>query len=439
LSEGKISRRKYLKYAGAAVAAGAVAAAGYGISQYKPPAPTTPTPTTTTPTPTGQKKKVRIGGTKPFTGPDALAGISEGNSNKLWPKMVNEAGGIKAGDGNTYEVELVLYNDEQKPENIPRLYERLITEDEVDFLFGPVWGPLGMATVPIVERYKKFEVYGTAAFDPRDYRDWKYIVHTITNGPGYMAAILDMIWERVVPDDPEAKNIAITHGDDAFRMTAGSYGKKYADEKGFNVVYYDTYHSETTDLTPLLTRAKATSPTIYLNAGVYSDAILLMKQMRELDFNVKLVWAGTGTVFPSFYESLGKYAEGCVTCTQWEKGINYEQDFGPSANEFLDAYQKEYGEIPDYHAGTGYQQGLVIQRAMELCDDPLDSDAMRKVAGDMEMTTFYGKYKVDPVTGWQLSHKMGVVQWQNAEKAVVWPMLADVKPLVYPIKKWSER
>jgi branched-chain amino acid transport system substrate-binding protein len=442
LTEEKLSRRKYLKYAGAAVAVGAVAAAGYGISQYyQQPTPTTTTPTTTTPatTPTSGKRKVKIGGTKPFVGKDALAGISEGNANKLWAKMVNEAGGIKAGDGNTYEVELILYNDEQKPENVPRLFEKLITEDKVDFLFGPVWGPLGMATVPIVEKYKKFEVYGTSAFDPRDYRDWKYIVHTITNGPGYMAAILDMIWERVVPNDPDAKNIAITHGDDAFRMTAGSYGKEYADEKGFNVVFYDTYHSDTTDLTPLLTRAKAANPHLYLNAGVYGDAILLMKQMKELDFNVSLIWAGTGTVFPKFYESLGNYAEGAVTCTQWEKGIVYDHDFGPSHDEFLNAYEQEYGERPDYHAGTGYQQGLVVQKAMEMSDDPLSSESIRKIAGEMEMTTFFGKYKVDPVTGWQIGHKMGVVQWQNGDKIVVWPMEAGAQELWYPLKKWSER
>jgi len=41
LSEDKISRRKYLKYAGAAVGIGAIAAAGYGISQYyQAPTPT---------------------------------------------------------------------------------------------------------------------------------------------------------------------------------------------------------------------------------------------------------------------------------------------------------------------------------------------------------------------------------------------------------------
>jgi len=440
LSQDKISRRKYLKYASAAVGIGAIAAAGYGISQYyQPPAPTTPTTpaSPTTPTMPTVKKKVKIGGTKPLTGIVALAGTGESNACKLWAKMVNDAGGIKAGDGNTYEVELILYNDESKPENIPRLYEKLITEDKVDFLLGPVWGPLGMATVPIVEKYKKLEVYGTSSFDPRDYRDWKYIVHTITNGPDYLAAMLDMIWERVLPNDPEAKNIAITHGDDQFNMTAGSYGKEYAEEKGFNIVFYETYSHTMTDLTPLFTKVKAAKPTIYMNSTM--DAISTIKQMKDIDLNVKLVWPGTPTVFPQFYESLEKNAEGCITCTQWEKGIVYPHDYGPSHDELIDAYQKEYGEIVNYMAATGFQQALVIQRCMELCDNPLDSDAMRKTAGEFEMTTFYGKYKVDPVTGWQTGHKMGVVQWQNGEKIVVWPMEADAKELWYPMKKWSER
>ncbi|MCK5627608.1 ABC transporter substrate-binding protein, partial [Candidatus Bathyarchaeota archaeon] len=129
MSESNISRRKYLKYAGAAVGIGAIAAAGYGISQYyQPPAPTTPAPTTpaspTTPTTPTAKKKVKIGGTKPVTGLAALYGISENNGCNLWAKMVNEAGGINAGDGNTYEVELILYSDESKPEIVPRLYEK---------------------------------------------------------------------------------------------------------------------------------------------------------------------------------------------------------------------------------------------------------------------------------------------------------------------------
>ncbi|MBS7622268.1 amino acid ABC transporter substrate-binding protein [Candidatus Bathyarchaeota archaeon] len=438
MSQEKISRRSYLKYAGAAVAAGAVAAAGYGLSQYHKP-PDQETPTTTVRPTSGARRKVRIGGTKPFTGTNALPGRSEGDANKLWAKMVNEAGGIKAGDGNAYEVELILYNDEDKPENVGRLFEKLITEDKVDFLFGPVYGPLGMATVPVVEKYRKFEVYGTATYDPTQFKGLKYIVTACTNGDRYVENMCDMIWERILPHDPDAINLAITHGDDIFRMIAGTYGLSYARQRGFNIVFYDKYSTSATDLTPMLTKARSAKPTIYLNAGGYPDALLLIKQMRELDFNVKLLWAGTGTVFSQFAVDLGKYADGCISCTQWEKGMIYKHDYGPSHDEFIEAFQREYNYLPDYHAATGFQQGLVIQRAMELCEDPLDSDAVRKAAGEMEMTTFYGKYKVDPVSGWQVGHKMGVIQWQDGEKVVVWPMEVNPKPVRYPMKKWSER
>ncbi|MEE9459554.1 MAG: ABC transporter substrate-binding protein, partial [Candidatus Bathyarchaeia archaeon] len=220
--------------------------------------------------------------------------------------------------------------------------------------------------------------------------------------------------------------------------TAGSYGKEYADEKGFNVVFYDSYGTGTTDLTPILTKAKAAEPAIFLNPGSFLDAMLLMKQMRELDFNIKLIWPGTGAVLEEFYDSNGKYAEGCVTCTQWEEGFLYRQDFGPSHDEFIDAYQKEYDEMTNYTAATGYQQGLVVQKAMEHSSDPLDSDSVRKTAGEIEMTTFYGKYKVDSETGWQIGHQMGVVQWQNGKKAVVWPLEAGAKEVWYPLKKWSD-
>jgi branched-chain amino acid transport system substrate-binding protein len=65
---------------------------------------------------------------------------------------------------------------------------------------------------------------------------------------------------------------------------------------------------------------------------------------------------------------------------------------------------------------------------------------MRQVAGQIDMTTFYGKYKVDPTTGMQIGHEMSNIQWQNAEKKVVWvPGEESPSELIYPIAKWSER
>ncbi|WP_455278076.1 ABC transporter substrate-binding protein, partial [[Eubacterium] cellulosolvens] len=201
-----------------------------------------------------------------------------------------------------------------------------------------------------------------------------------------------------------------------------------------------SYNTATlTDFTPLLTKIKNAQPSIVLSAAEYAPAILMIKQMVELDLNLKMLWAGTGAVMQKYYEALTKYAEETITCTQWEKGMVFKQDYGPSHDEFIAAYMKEHNETPDYTCATGFQQGLVLQRAMELSKDPLNSDEVRKTAGEMEMTTFYGKFNVDPVTGWQIGHKMGVIQWRNGEKIVTWPMEANPQQLVYPMKKWKER
>jgi len=441
LSEGKISRRKYLKYAGAAVAAGAVAAAGYGISQYKPPAPTTPTPTTTTPTPTGQKK-IKIGTTKPITGAEAVLGRNELNGTLLWVKMINEAGGIKAGDGNTYEVELIYYNDEDKPENVGRLFEKLIIEDKVDYLFGPIYGPLGMATVPVVMKYKKLEFYGTATYDPAIWRDeyGDYIVHVCTNGDRYLRSMIDMIMDYIVPElDPDSKNIAIIHGDDIFRNVAGTGGYEYAQERGCNVVLYERYHTGATDLSPILSKLKEAKAAILLTGAAYPDAVLITKQLRELDINLKLFFPGTGTVTWEWYRSFEKYGDYVLAITQWEPGVKYDINYGPSHDEYVQRYTQEFGQEPEYASAIGFNQGLALQMAMEKSKDPLNPEALRKTVRDeVEFVSFYGHFKTAP-NGLQIGHEVAVMQWQNGQKKCVWPPKVANSKLLYPAPKWSER
>jgi len=130
----KTNRRNFLKYAGGAVAAAAIAATGYyAYDSMKPSEGPTPSPTTPA------KNVVKIGTTKPLTGTEAVLGRNEWEGTQLWLDMVKEQGGIRGGDGNTYDVELFFYDDECKPDNVARLFEKLITDDKVDFLLG-IWG-----------------------------------------------------------------------------------------------------------------------------------------------------------------------------------------------------------------------------------------------------------------------------------------------------------
>ena len=434
MSQEKISRRSYLKYAGAAAAVVAIAAAGYGISQYYKPT----TPTATTPT-TGGKKKVKIGGTKPLTGSAALTGIDENRGLEIWAKRwVNDQGGIKAGDGNTYEIELTIYNDESKPENVSKFYEKLINEDKVDFLMGPVWAPLGQATVAAVEKYKKLEIYGNSTFDPAQWKDWKYVMMVQTNGSEYLNILNEMIIKKIIPKDPDAKNIAIVHTDDAFGNIAGGWGYQWAKKQPeLNIVFYDRVSFDAQDFTPILTKVKDANPSILLfEAGLKSP--LAAKNVRELGIDLKLFYPGTYGVYKQFYDGLGpNYAENVVSITQWVVGENYPSDYGPNEDWFVSTYKKAYNAMPVYSAGTGFTQGLILQAAMEKCTKPLDSDAVRQVVGNVKFTGFYGDIGFDPVTGWQTGHKMSVLQWQDGKPVCVYPEKVAKAPLRYPMAKWS--
>jgi branched-chain amino acid transport system substrate-binding protein len=441
LSEGKISRRKYLKYAGAAVAAGAVAIAGYEAYQYYGQPSATPLPTATTPMSSagGQKLKVKVGGTKPLTGTASLNGIDENRGLEIWAKRwVNDQGGIKAGDGNTYEVELTVYNDESKPENVSRFFEKLINEDKVDFLMGPVWGPLGQATVAAVEKYRKLEMYGTATFDPAQWKDWKYVVMVCTNGSNYLNILNEMIMNKVLPNDPTAKDIAIVHADDTAANIIGTWGYQWAKQQPqLNIVYYDKVSFDSTDFTPVLTKVKAAKPSILLFEAS-SQAPLVAKGVRELGLDLKLFYPGTYGVYKQFYDGLGaKYGENVISITQWVPGENYPANYGPTEDWFVSQYKKDYNTNPVYASGIGFTQGLVLQAAMEKCSKPLDSDAMREVAGKVSFTDFFGNIAFDPVTGWQTGHKMSVLQWQDGKPVCVYPDEVAKAPLRYPMAKWS--
>jgi len=50
----------------------------------------------------------------------------------------------------------------------------------------------------------------------------------------------------------------------------------------------------------------------------------------------------------------------------------------------------------------------------------------------MEFKTFYGDFKIDPVTGNQIGHRILIVQWQSGNKFIVCPEEVAERHLIYP-------
>jgi len=90
-----------------------------------------------------------------------------------------------------------------------------------------------------------------------------------------------------------------------------------------------------------------------------------------------------------------------------------------------------------YHAPAAYGACQVFAEAIRRAKS-LDSDKIREQLLKLKITTAFGDYQVDE-RGFQIAHKMVLIQWQEGRRATVWPAsLAEAKPL-YPTPPWSQR
>jgi branched-chain amino acid transport system substrate-binding protein len=139
-----------------------------------------------------------------------------------------------------------------------------------------------------------------------------------------------------------------------------------------------------------------------------------------------------GIIGPSQWEPLAQIdAESAASV-----GMDF---FGPSSQEFTEAYQEAYDEEPSYHAAGGYVAGLLLQKAIEDADS-LDTDAVAAALDNLDILTFYGHIQFDTTEdshGLQIGHSMMYIQWQGMAdelaKQIVWPPEAVTAEVLYPL------
>jgi len=368
-----------------------------------------------------QGPTLKIGASLSLTGTYAKPGKYGHEGYQLCAKELNARGGLLGR-----RVELVSYDDRSDPQTAVRLYEKLITEDKVDVVMGPYSSPITEAAVNVTEKYRKLMVTPLAATTSIFKKGRKYIFMIVSPAEVYLEGLIDLAAKRGL------KTIALTYEDTLFAKAAAVGAAELARSKGMRVVFQEPYPKGTTDFAALLTKIKALDPDVFAAATYFDDAVAVTRQMKELDVNPKMLGLTVGGDLPEFYDLLKQNAEYVYGASQWEPHLPY-----PGLGEFVEAYKKEFGREPVYHAASVYGGCLVFAEAVRRAGT-LDTDRLRDVLLKLEMRTPFGDYKVD-ADGFQIGHKMVMSQWQDGRKVIVWPEdLATGKPR-FPTPSWSQR
>jgi branched-chain amino acid transport system substrate-binding protein len=374
------------------------------------------------PLPVDAQTPIKIGASMSVTGTYAKPGTYQKQGYDVCIDELNAKGGILGR-----KVELVIYDDQSTPATAVRLYEKLITEDKVDAVMGPYSSAVSEAVANVTEKYKKVMVAPLAATTSIFKKGRKYIFMVITPAENYLDGLIDMAAKRGL------KTVAIINEDTLFPKASASGTAEAAKKRGMQVVLQEAYPKGNTDFSALLVKIKAANHDVIAAGTYFDDAVAITRQMKELNVNPKMFGLTVGGDLPEFYDLLKQNAEYVYGSTQWDESLPY-----PGQKEFLAAYKAKFkGQEPSYHTAAGYAGCLIYAEAVKKAGT-LDADKVRDQLLKMEIRTAFGDYKVEP-DGFQVAHKMVMLQWQDGKRIVVWPDdLSNGKPR-YPTPEWGKR
>jgi branched-chain amino acid transport system substrate-binding protein len=395
-------------------------------------APTTEAPTTEAPTTeAGFAGKLVFGAAVSESGRFAREGKDTRQGYLIWQDWVNEEyGGINVG-GDRYEVEVLMYDDEGDSDRAASLVERLITEDQVDFLLGPYSSGLTMSTSAIAEKYGVIMVEGNGASETIFERGFQNIFAVLTPAGNYTQSALKAL------ADAGAETVVIAYEDTAFPTSVAQGAIRWAEEYGLEVLAVETYPLEVSDVSAIMTKFRDLDPDVFVGGGHFNDALLFVRAAKELGFTPDGMVITVGPSNPSFVEEVGTDANFILGPTQWEGTMSWEGPWFGTSGEFYDRYTEKWGEPPTYQAAESAATPLSLMAAIEAAGT-LDMDAVRQALFDLDIMTFYGPINFDE-TGKNVAKPMGSIQIQDGEINVVAPAEAAVTDLLYPMLPWNER
>lgn len=301
-----------------------------------------------------QSNEIKIGGNFEMTGGIANFGTQTSNGIKLAFKEANAAGGVLGK-----QLTFIVADNKSEPAEAANAITKLITQDKVVAVLGPVSSSNVLATLQIAQD-NKIPVLTATATNPKV---------TVDNGKVrpyvFRACFIDPFQGKVMADfatkTVKAKTAAI------YVDNSSDYSKGLADvfeasftQAGGQIVAKEGFLQKDTDFKATLTKLKASNPDVIFIPAYYEEVGKIVKQARELGITAPLL--GTDGWDDSKLVDIA----GAAPLNNGYFSNHYSsQDKDPNIVKFVEAYKKEYGQEPSALAALGYDAGLMIIDAIK--------------------------------------------------------------------------
>jgi len=329
-------------------------------------------------------KVLKLGTVNPRTGPGALFGDIMVNKCYIpFTAMVNQKGGVLI-NGERHKVELIWADDKTTAAGARAAAEELIFRDKVQFIFGVLMGTSNLAIAPLTTEQKMITVNGSGAVIVKP--EFPYLFQTTPSVPQRLYAIAAVVKKKY--PDFKFKRIAFLGPDDETGIQMYKVAAKMGNVSGYEVIYNERHPRGIKDYYSFLTNILNGNPDAIILISSPTDAALIVKQARELDFKGKLLYPSTISDFESFLRTAGEKA--CQGFVSLYDDFN-APDVYPRMREFQEFTIKVLKRPADELRWGAYMlTEEILLQALEKANS-LETDKVLKVLRTSTFDTMLGK------------------------------------------------
>lgn len=361
--------------------------------------------------------QVKIGFINSITGPEAPIGENLTNGVDMAVEDLKKQG---------VNVTLVKQDDTGKPQVAMSAMEQLATGDEVSAVVGPYTSANANAVAKLAQQYKVAQVIPAAAKEEITRQGYDWVFRLNAPAHQYAQSLLDAALSFGKP-----KTVAFIYESTDFGTSVATAGKDYAQKKGLKIVADEAYQKGAPDYRSTLSKIKSQNPDLVFMVSYVADAILLMRQSREVGLKPQAFLGGGAGFDTAQFEGEKDISNLVYSVTQWTP------ESSKPATEFAERYKAKYGKKPTYHAACAYAAMMVVGDTAAKAGG--DKKKIRDALASGKWSGVMGEVKFQTYEGFTNQNKlvMPVIQYQGGKSETVFPAQASKKKAVYPFPGWK--
>ena len=329
--------------------------------------------------PAAESKEIKIGANFELTGGISNFGKQTLNGIELAFKEANAAGGVLGK-----KLVLVTADNKSEPSEATNAITKLITQDKVSIVLGPVASSNVLATLQVGQD-NKVPVLTATGTNAKITVDENGKVKPYAFRACFIDPFQGSVMANFATKSLKAKTavIYIDSSSDYSKGLAESFEAQFV-KNGGKIIGKEAFLQKDQDFKSTLTKIKVMNADTIFIPAYYEEVGKIAKQARELGINVPLI--GTdGFDDPKVVEIAGAEA---LNNTYFSNHYS-AQDTDPRIQKFVAAYKAEYGMEPSALAALGYDAALMTIDALKRANstDPVKLRDALEQTKDLQVVT----------------------------------------------------